>query len=124
MVRFAAFLSGDLSLRATIAITLAICLGFAFAGWALVSATIGLSEIRIRLMLSHIHLILLGFGLIYGASIISQASRNSYGGITAKIIGFIISLLMMMAGMVIIIFVSSGELAWMIYLDEGLILKG
>ena len=122
-MRLAAFLSGDLSLRVTIAIAVATCFGFAVAGWFLISLTIGLSEIRIRLILSHIHLILLGFGFIYGASLISQATRNSYGGLAAKICGFIISVLMMIAGMVVIIFVSSGELAWMIYLDEGLSLK-
>ena len=122
-MRLVAFLSGDLSLRATIAIALAACLSLAVIGWFVMSLTIGLPDIRIRLILSHIHLILLGFGLIYSASLISQASRNSYGGITAKIIGFIISLLVMIAGMVMIIFVSSGELAWMIYLDEGLSLK-
>ena len=120
MVRYTAFFSGDMTLRATIGISVSICLGFALLGWFLVSFTVGLPEIRIRLILSHLHLILLGFFLIYGASIISQATRNSCSGLLAKIIGFIISLLMMIAGMVMIIFVSSGELAWMIYVSEGL----
>lgn len=122
-MRLATFLSGDLSLRATIAIACAICVCLAVTGWFIISFTIGLSDIRIRLFLSHIHLLLLGFSLIYSASLISQAARNSYSGITAKIIGFITSLLMMIAGMVVIIFVSSGELSWMIYLDEGLNLE-
>ena len=120
MVRYTAFFSGEMTLRATIGICVSICLGFGLFGWFLLGFTIGLSDIRIRLILSHLHLVLLGFGLIYGASIISQATRNSYSGLLAKILGFIISLLMMIAGMVMIIFVSSGELAWMIYLSEGL----
>ena len=123
-MRYAAFFAGDLSLRATITTSLLLCVSFAVFGWYLVSLTIGLDDIRIRLISSHIHLILLGFSLIYSSSIISQATRNSYGAMVGKIIGFITSLLVMIIGMVIIIFVSSGELAWMIYVGEGLILKG
>ena len=123
-MRYAAFFAGDLSLRATITTSLLVCVSLAVVGWYLVSLTIGLDDIRIRLISSHIHLILLGFSLIYSSSIISQATRNSYGGMVGKIIGFITSLLVMIIGMVIIIFVSSGELAWMIYVGEGLILKG
>ena len=119
-MRYATFFSGEMTLRTTIGICLAICLGFALIGWFLLGFTIGLPSIGIRLYLSHLHLILLGFGLIYSASIISQATRNSYGGFAAKTCGFITSLFMMIAGMVIIIFVSSGELAWMIYFSEGL----
>lgn len=123
-MRYAAFFAGDLSLRATITTSLLFCVSLAVFGWYLVSLTIGLNDIRIRLISSHIHLILLGFSLIYSSSIISQATRNSYGGMAGKVIGFITSLLVMIIGMVIIIFVSSGELAWMIYVGEGLILKG
>ena len=106
MVRYAAFFSGDLTLRATLAITLSICVGFGVLGWLIISLTIGLPDIRLRLFLSHLHLLMLGFGLIYSASLISQAARNSYSGISAKIIGFISSLLMMIAGMVMIILKS------------------
>ena len=57
---------------------------------------------------------------IYGASIISHSIRLSYKSAVVKFGLRFLNFIILFIGIVLMIFVSSGELSWMIYLYNGI----
>ena len=68
----------------------------------------------------NIHAFSLGFLTMYGASLIMQSALYNMTRLAGKIGSFALAFLLILIGMLIIIFVTSGELSWMIYVNEGL----
>ena len=114
------FFSGEADLSVTILVSL-----LTIVAWLVIGLYIGpvvgaFLPIQGKIWMHNTHAFSLGFATIYGASLIMQSALYNMTRLAWKIGSFALAFLLILIGMLIIIFVTSGELSWMIYVNEGL----
>ena len=114
------YLSGEASTRQSFAISL-IALGL-WGSLGIILSNIISTILSISGLVLAINLYVFGWGAmaIYGASIISHSIRLSYKSAVVKFGLRFLNFIILFIGIVLMIFVSSGELSWMIYLYNGI----
>lgn len=116
---FSAFLAGDCTIKQSLTSTIVALVAWLIFSFLIIE-TIG-SSLGIMAYVILINGLLFTFGAlaVYGASITSHVISSSYFGSFQKLILRFFNFILLFAGIVMIILVTSGEIGWMTYLYHG-----